>query len=322
MSNNIFKADNQSVKFKALNNMLAGSASAHAVKHFRREMGGLFSDGIHRVIPEHFIKTSLQAGRTVVLFNATSWIITSGGPHDVDFLVLRSDGDGGINYFAMRTNAMEYHHSGIVEVDESATFRSMLAEIINDYSGYGGVGSLERNYQAIAVSEDLIYTPPDWEVTLHTLPENWTLVKPNSVAQGNKTSTTVSNNSTNQENKTMSNVKNTATVVAAKNKSAVVAVAKLEAGRIAIKQVSRVVTPKLPMMIRGYADSEIGRLVMANLFNFAVTQFAANNQNAQLVADAMLEGAMLEMLQKFNFEEMINEVVNKVDISKLTSSEE
>lgn len=312
-----FKTSNQGVKVKALQNMLDGNASSHAIKHFTREMNTLFGASAHE-IPKQFIEESLRAGHYVVLFNTRNWIITSGGPYDVDFLVLRYQ-DGQVNYFGVRENDTDYNHEDYVHVDSLETV-DILEAIVNDYGRYSSTGSLSRDYKVLALSNEAIYTP-DWAI--EALPEGWEIVKQatrdNRV---NRASGAIVNKSTTQENTTMSNVKTTATAVAAKNKSAVVTVAKLEAGRIAIKQVSKVITPKLPMMVRGYADSEIGRLVLANLFNFAVTQFAPTNQNAQIVADAMLEGAMLEMLQKFNFEEMINDVVNKVDISKLTGSEE
>lgn len=125
---------------------------------------------------------------------------------------------------------------------------------------------------------------------------------------------TLNTQSTNKVNKM---TKVTITETLSKNKAAAITAGKIEAGRIAIKQVSKVVTPKLPMMMRGYADTAIGRVVMANLFNFAVQQFASDNKTAQLVSDAMLEGAMLEMLQSFNVQEMIEGVVDKVDIRKL-----
>lgn len=316
MSMKIFKAGNQSVKFKALNNMLAGNASPHAVKHFEREVTSLFGTGERHELPTDFVNGALQGGKIVVLYNSNSWIITSHGPHDVDFIVLRHTGSGNVEYYATRASNTDVNNKDDVQV-ASLDINTVIHAIKDDFSEYHNIGSLRTDYKVLAFTSDAIYTP-DW--TLESLPEGWSQVHVENKI--NRTGAIANNSSTNKGSTNMSNVKNTATVVAAKNKSAVVAVAKLEAGRIAIKQVSRVVTPKLPMMIRGYADSEIGRLVMANLFNFAVTQFAANNQNAQLVADAMLEGAMLEMLQKFNFEEMINEVVNKVDISKLTSSEE
>ncbi len=102
------------------------------------------------------------------------------------------------------------------------------------------------------------------------------------------------------------------------NKSAAVSVAKIEAGRIAVKQAVKLVKPAVPMMARGYLETALGELAVANLFKFAVDNFASNNDKAKVVADAMLEGAMLGTIQSLNIEQLINDVMDKVDISKFT----
>lgn len=102
------------------------------------------------------------------------------------------------------------------------------------------------------------------------------------------------------------------------NKSAAVSVAKIEAGRIAVKQAVKLVKPAVPMMARGYLETALGELAVANLFKFAVDNFASNNDKAKVVADAMLEGAMLGAIQSLNIEQLINDVMDKVDISKFT----
>lgn len=104
------------------------------------------------------------------------------------------------------------------------------------------------------------------------------------------------------------------------NKSAAVSVAKIEAGRIAVKQAVKMIKPAVPVMARGYLETALGELIVANLFKFAVDNFAANNDKAALVADAMLQGAMLGTIQSLNVEQLINEVLGKVDLSKFTES--
>lgn len=124
---------------------------------------------------------------------------------------------------------------------------------------------------------------------------------------------------TKQENKIMSTkISN----VIDKNKSALITAGKIEAGNIVIKRISKLITPKLPMLVRGYADTPAGRLVLANIFNFAVTQYAGQNKNAVMLADAALQGAMVEMMQSFNFNDLIDQVIDGVDLSRLTSDEE
>ena len=112
-----------------------------------------------------------------------------------------------------------------------------------------------------------------------------------------------------------------ANIVAA-NKSAVVNAAKLEAGKIALTQITKVAAKKAPFMIKGYIDTPIGRVVIANLLSVAVDQYAPSNQKAKAVAGAAMEAAMLEMVQSFNIAEMIDEMVKGIDISTFTTNTE
>lgn len=110
--------------------------------------------------------------------------------------------------------------------------------------------------------------------------------------------------------------KATAVTVANKNKAAAVNAAKITAGKIAIKQIQKVITPKLPMMARGYADTPVGRLVTANIFNFVVAQYMPGNAKAQIVADAVLEGAMFDAVDSLKIEEQVSKIIEGIDISK------
>jgi len=47
----------------------------------------------------------------------------------------------------------------------------------------------------------------------------------------------------------------------------------LEAGRLANKQLTKVLSKRLPMMVRGYADTPVGRLVTANIAVMALAHF-------------------------------------------------
>lgn len=123
------------------------------------------------------------------------------------------------------------------------------------------------------------------------------------------------------ENKGKNTMTKIANIVAA-NKSAVVNAAKLEAGKIALTQITKVAAKKAPFMIKGYIDTPIGRVVIANLLSVAVDQYAPTNQKAKAVAGAAMEAAMLEMVQSFNIAEMIDEMVKGIDISTFTTNTE
>lgn len=112
-----------------------------------------------------------------------------------------------------------------------------------------------------------------------------------------------------------------ATAIINKNKAAAITAARIEAGSIAVNRITNMIKPKLPMMMRGYAETPVARVVVANLFSLAVQQYAADNKKAQLVADAMMEGAMLEMVKSFNIDALLGEVLKGVDFTKLSVEE-
>ena len=98
------------------------------------------------------------------------------------------------------------------------------------------------------------------------------------------------------------------TIVATNSKCAVSA-AFLEAGRITNKQASKLVAKKLPLMFAGYADTPVGRLVIANLVQFAVQQYyGADNGKITKLTNAMLVTSYQEVLATFKLEEMLEEL--------------
>ena len=119
----------------------------------------------------------------------------------------------------------------------------------------------------------------------------------------------------------MNTIKSTATAIVAANKNAAVNAAKLEAGSIVLKKVSGIAASKAPFMIRAYVDTAVGRVVIANLLNFAVSQYAPGNRKAVIAADAAMQAAMLELVQSFNVGEMLDEVLKGVNLSSLIESE-
>lgn len=119
----------------------------------------------------------------------------------------------------------------------------------------------------------------------------------------------------------MNTIKSTATAIVAANKNAAVNAAKLEAGSIVLKKVSGIAANKAPFMVRGYVDTAVGRVVIANLLNFAVSQYAPGNRKAVIAADAAMQAAMLELVQSFNVGEMIDEVLKGVNLSSLIENE-
>ena len=116
-------------------------------------------------------------------------------------------------------------------------------------------------------------------------------------------------------------LKQTASVLADANTGAAKLAAKITVGNILNENVSKLIAPKLPMMVRGYADTPLGKAVIANAVSAALIHFAPTNKNAQIAAEAMINSAMLEFAASFNIEAMINELIAGVDLSALSTNE-
>lgn len=92
--------------------------------------------------------------------------------------------------------------------------------------------------------------------------------------------------------------------------------AKLTLGKTANKSLAKVVKPKLPMMIRGYADHPLADVLIANLFSFAIKQKLPNNVKANYVAEAMLDAAMVSAADMLNIDEMVSDFIGGLKLPK------
>ena len=90
----------------------------------------------------------------------------------------------------------------------------------------------------------------------------------------------------------------------------------LEAGRIANKQLSGVAGKKLPIMVRAYADTPIGRLILANIALLAQEHFRPDDTRLQKLANAMTVSAYQEVLQQFDIEQFIDDLLSNATIKK------
>lgn len=93
------------------------------------------------------------------------------------------------------------------------------------------------------------------------------------------------------------------------NKHYAVSGAYLEGGRIANNQIAKLLAKKAPMMVRGYIDTPIGKLVIANLAKMAIDHFRPEPALREL-AGAMMAKAYQEVLEDFDIEGMIEELVS------------
>jgi hypothetical protein len=109
-------------------------------------------------------------------------------------------------------------------------------------------------------------------------------------------------------------------VMKAVNTEAAKVAAKIEVGGAANDQLAKIVTPKLPMLMRGYSETVYGKAAIANLFSAAIINYFPENEKACLLAEAMTYAAMHDMMSEFNLREMVDEFVNNFDVSSLTET--
>ncbi|ANN87100.1 hypothetical protein [Shigella phage SHSML-45] len=324
----LYKPDNATVLKGALRNLLDGSRTT-SIKHFVNKAEDIhqnFFDDFDAYDMSSFLQLYKQ-GATIILYNRDNHLLTSRGP-DTDFIIVKGstvkayDTGAGLEVFSIEN--YEANPNDLYDVEN----------FLDSFWRYLSVGwnrSIGDGYRLAAVmafdDNGNFLLPPELYDRVYEgdiVDAGFSFEREESIGNIEKhavNSNTQSVNTQITENKGKNTMTKIANIVAA-NKSAVVNAAKLEAGKIALTQITKVAAKKAPFMIKGYIDTPIGRVVIANLLSVAVDQYAPSNQKAKAVAGAAMEAAMLEMVQSFNIAEMIDEMVKGIDISTFTTSTE
>ena len=270
----------------------------------------------------------LDQTRALVIFNRDYHIFRNSRGTDIDFIIVGySESHSG--YIARLYNVQEKEQVTATKVNNirldsvGSLLNSIWRELSSSYKGADsdaiettGVLCFERASGNMLIPNDYL----EYGNESNVANAGFTLLPLDNVAKQAVQSQTSSANAQTTENK--GNIMSKVSSIVAANKSAVVNAAKLEAGKIALTQITKVAAKKAPFMIKGYIDTPIGRVVIANLLSVAVDQYAPTNAKAKAVAGAAMEAAMLEMVQSFNIAEMIDEMVKGIDISTFTQSTE
>ncbi|WJZ69679.1 hypothetical protein YZUL1_29 [Citrobacter phage YZU-L1] len=270
----------------------------------------------------------LDQTRALVIFNRDYHIFRNNRGTDIDFIIVGySESHNG--YIARLYNVQEKEQVTSTKVSNirldsvGSLLNSIWRELSSSYKGADsdaiettGVLCFERASGNMLIPNDYL----EYGNESNVANAGFTLKPVDNVAKQAVNSQTSSANAQTTENK--GNIMSKVSSIVAANKSAVVNAAKLEAGKIALTQITKVAAKKAPFMIKGYIDTPIGRVVIANLLSVAVDQYAPTNAKAKVVAGAAMEAAMLEMVQSFNIAEMIDEMVKGIDISTFTTNTE
>lgn len=119
------------------------------------------------------------------------------------------------------------------------------------------------------------------------------------------------------------NIMNLSKIIAA-NKDAAVNAGKMEAGRLVVDRIIAVLKKQkaIPFVLRGYIDSDIGRVVVANIFKTAVDAYAPDNRIAQLASEKAVDSAVLQLIQGFDIPALVASVMDGITISPDTEEED
>lgn len=100
------------------------------------------------------------------------------------------------------------------------------------------------------------------------------------------------------------------------NKSAAAQAAYLEAGRIATNKLAQVASKSLPLMARGYADTPLGRLLLANAALAAAAQLRPNDPTLAKLTQAMVTSSYQEAFQHLDIEGMLDNFLGTEEIKQ------
>lgn len=90
------------------------------------------------------------------------------------------------------------------------------------------------------------------------------------------------------------------------NKDMAKSAAYLEAGRLVNNKMVQIITPKAPMMARGYLATPVGKLVLANLMLVGFQKFKPDNTQLAKLGYAAVTQAYAEAFQSLDIEGLID----------------
>lgn len=117
-----------------------------------------------------------------------------------------------------------------------------------------------------------------------------------------------------KEQTMLKTIKDTAVATLAQNKQTFTVAAQVTAGRTVNQQLIKAIKPKMPMMLRGYADHPIASILLANATAFAIKQYMPTNNKANILADCMMQAAAIDTMDSFNIEDMVNDFISNLSL--------
>ena len=109
-------------------------------------------------------------------------------------------------------------------------------------------------------------------------------------------------------------VKETATIMQIGNKEAAKLAAEITGGNLLNDRLFKMIAPQLPLAVKMYANTAIGKALISNAFAAGIFHFLPANQKASMAANMMVQSAMLELVGTFNIEEMVDEFLDGIKL--------
>ena len=116
------------------------------------------------------------------------------------------------------------------------------------------------------------------------------------------------------------NIKDVAGILVEGNKTAFKVNASRRAGKMFNERVANLIVPQLPAIVGLYSNKNWFKFLLANAVAGGIIKFGASNDKLIMLADAGVSAANDDFLGSFDFEGMVNGVVDGIDVSGLTKT--
>lgn len=90
--------------------------------------------------------------------------------------------------------------------------------------------------------------------------------------------------------------------------------AQRRAGAVINERLIKLVKPRLPMMMRGYADEPLFAFILANAFSATIIKIQGENPKATWIAEGAINAANDELIGSFNIEGMLGELLDGINL--------
>lgn len=319
--------ENVSMAKGGLRNMLDGS-KAVSIGHLNQE-----SNYIEETVLETYGDSNVErfseyrdwliskAGSSdfgLVLFDQNHYLLKHRSESDVDTVVINSDR----TVYLYNNNGRLIHRFSLptlFNLGHTGSVYELLSDLAHQ-SGFSlGINESQTRHSYFMLTaidkSGMIYSFGEAEDGDHE--SHYRLTGLEEIPSITEVKQNVVSNSNQSGEAKMANNTNKVTAIVTANKTAAQNAVKIEAGNIAIGKLANLLAPKMPFGTSGYLKTPLGKVVLANVVNFAIQQYAANNPKAKVIGEAVMDAAALELVQSFNVGAMIDDLIGSVNLTGL-----